>query len=79
MSPANRTIGCGNLPVHRLREFGCTCTGLKRNAAVVLGNIGTADDVELLERARELEPDAMVREHLRWALAHVCRTRAAQR
>ena len=39
--------------------------GLKRKAAVVLGNVGTA---ELLERARADEPDEMVREHAAWAL-----------
>jgi epoxyqueuosine reductase len=42
--------------------------GLKRNAAVVLGNIGTPDDVETLERLCDEEPDAMVREHAVWAL-----------
>lgn len=42
--------------------------GLKRNAAVVLGNIGTAGDIELLERVRGEESDAMVHEHAAWAL-----------
>jgi epoxyqueuosine reductase len=42
--------------------------GLKRNAAVVLGNVGTAEDLELLERVGEEEPDEMVREHAAWAL-----------
>ena len=41
--------------------------GLKRNAAVVLGNVGTANDVGLLERVRDEEPDEMVREHVIWA------------
>jgi epoxyqueuosine reductase len=35
--------------------------GLRRNAAVVLGNVGTTDDVRLLERLREGKPDEMVR------------------
>jgi epoxyqueuosine reductase len=42
--------------------------GLKRNAAVVLGNVGTADDVALLERVCDEAPDEMVREHAAWAL-----------
>ena len=45
--------------------------GLKRNAAVVLGNVGTQDDVDVLRRARNDEPDAMLREHATWALAQV--------
>jgi epoxyqueuosine reductase len=49
--------------------------GLKRNAAVVLGNVGTADDMELLERACDEEPDEMVREHSAWALAHLADVR----
>ena len=42
--------------------------GLKRNAAVVLGNVGTAEDIAQLERVRDAEPDAMLREHAAWAL-----------
>jgi hypothetical protein len=38
---------------------------------VVLGNVGTADDVGLLERVRDEEPDAMVRDHVDWALARL--------
>ena len=41
--------------------------GLKRNAAVVLGNAGTADDVDVLTRALD-DPDPLVREHAAWAL-----------
>jgi epoxyqueuosine reductase len=40
--------------------------GLKRNAAVVLGNIGDARDVDVLTRALD-DPDALVREHAAWA------------
>jgi len=43
--------------------------GLKRNAAVVLGNVGTADDTLVLERA--LEGEALVAEHAAWALRRV--------
>ena len=45
--------------------------GLKRNAAVVLGNVGTADDVGVLERLRDEEPDEMLHEHAVWALAQL--------
>jgi epoxyqueuosine reductase len=41
--------------------------GLKRNAAVLLGNVGIAEDIELLARALDDEP--LVREHASWALA----------
>ena len=44
--------------------------GLKRNAAVVLGNVGTADDVEALTRAID-DPEPIVREHAEWALARL--------
>ncbi|HVE77733.1 MAG TPA: tRNA epoxyqueuosine(34) reductase QueG [Gemmatimonadaceae bacterium] len=45
--------------------------GLKRNAAVVLGNVGDTDDVDVLTRARDEEPDAMLREHAAWALGRL--------
>ena len=41
--------------------------GLKRNAAVVLGNSGTAGDVEVLERALD-DPEPLLREHAASAL-----------
>jgi len=41
--------------------------GLKRNAAVVLGNVGTADDADVLTRALE-DDEPLVREHAAWAL-----------
>ena len=41
--------------------------GLRRNAAVVLGNAGTASDVEALQVAAADE-DPLVAEHARWAL-----------
>jgi epoxyqueuosine reductase len=45
--------------------------GLKRNAAVVLGNVGTTDDVDVLTRARDEEADSVLREHAAWALARL--------
>jgi epoxyqueuosine reductase len=44
--------------------------GLKRNAAVVLGNVGTAEDVEVLTRAME-DDEPLVREHAAWALSQL--------
>jgi epoxyqueuosine reductase len=44
--------------------------GLKRNAAVVLGNVGTLDDVAVLTRALD-DPEPLVREHAAWALGMI--------
>jgi epoxyqueuosine reductase len=41
--------------------------GLKRNAAVVLGNVGTPEDVDVLTRALDDE-EPLVREHAAWSL-----------
>ena len=41
--------------------------GLKRNAAVVLGNVGTVEDVAVLQQALD-DPEPLVREHAAWAL-----------
>lgn len=49
--------------------------GLKRNAAVVLGNVGTADDVDVLTRALD-DAEPLVRAHAAWALERL-RLRAA--
>jgi epoxyqueuosine reductase len=44
--------------------------GLKRNAAVVLGNVGNPEDVDVLTRALD-DPEPLVREHAEWALARL--------
>lgn len=44
--------------------------GLKRNAAVVLGNVGTADDGDVLTMALG-DDEPLVREHARWALERI--------
>ncbi|HEX3160550.1 MAG TPA: tRNA epoxyqueuosine(34) reductase QueG [Gemmatimonadaceae bacterium] len=44
--------------------------GLKRNAAVVLGNVGTNDDVDVLTRALD-DPEPLVRSHAAWALGRL--------
>jgi epoxyqueuosine reductase len=43
---------------------------LKRHAPVVLGNVGTAEDVDVLTQALD-EPEALAREHAAWALARL--------
>ncbi|TXD39016.1 tRNA epoxyqueuosine(34) reductase QueG [Lujinxingia vulgaris] len=45
--------------------------GLKRNAAVVVGNTGSAADVPTLLRYLENEDDAVVRGHIAWALGRL--------
>ena len=50
--------------------------GLKRNAAVVLGNIGGADDVEVLTRALD-DDEPLVREHAAGALARLSASNSA--
>lgn len=49
--------------------------GLKRNAAVVLGNVGNPEDVPPLEAALE-DPEPLVREHAAWALERLRRPAA---
>jgi len=44
--------------------------GLKRNAAVALGNVGTADDAGVLTRALD-DDEPLVREHAAWAPARL--------
>ena len=44
-----------------------TPRGSKRNAAMVLGNVGTADHVDVLARALDDEAP-VVRDHAAWAL-----------
>jgi epoxyqueuosine reductase len=44
--------------------------GLKRNATVVLGNIGTVEDVPVLQQALD-DPEPLVREHAESALGRI--------
>jgi epoxyqueuosine reductase len=44
--------------------------GLKRNAAVVLGNVGGPADADAIEKGAEGE-DPMVREHIEWAVDRI--------
>jgi epoxyqueuosine reductase len=49
--------------------------GLKRNAAAVLGNVGTAEDVDVLTRALD-DPEPLVRGHAAGALDRIGRSMA---
>jgi HEAT repeat protein len=44
--------------------------GLKRNAAVVFGNVGTTNAIDVLTRAPD-DPDPLVRERTAWSMAHL--------
>jgi epoxyqueuosine reductase len=44
--------------------------GLKRNAAVVLGNVGTMADAPVLRQALA-DSELLVREHAAWALGRI--------
>lgn len=50
--------------------------GLKRNAAVVLGNVGSSEDVAALTAALS-DPEPLVREHAEWALSKLSRRSGA--
>jgi epoxyqueuosine reductase len=49
-------------PMHRAK-----LRGLRRNAAVVLGNVADREDADILSAASS-DPDSLVREHALWAL-----------
>ena len=44
--------------------------GLKRNAAVALGNVGSDEDVPALAAALD-DPEPLVRAHVAWALGRI--------
>jgi len=46
-------------------------SGLRRNAAIVLGNTGRCDAIPALERIASGDPDPVVAEAARWALARL--------
>jgi epoxyqueuosine reductase len=61
MTPEEFSVAFKDSPMKRAK-----LRGLKRNAAVVLGNAGTTDDVDVLTRALD-DDDQLVREHAAWA------------
>ncbi|MCE0483031.1 MAG: tRNA epoxyqueuosine(34) reductase QueG [Methylacidiphilales bacterium] len=65
ITPAEFKRRFANSPILRVKR-----RGLLRNVCVVLGNIGTAEDLPALEKAaREEEP--LVREHAEWAIRRI--------
>ena len=65
MSQEEFTASFKNSPMKRAK-----LRGLKRNAAVVLGNAGTCEDLDVLHHALE-DDEPLVREHAAWALARL--------
>jgi epoxyqueuosine reductase len=65
MSPEKFRVGFGGSPMKRAK-----LRGLKRNASVVLGNVGTEADIPVLAAARE-DAEPLVRSHSAWALARI--------
>jgi len=65
MSPEEFSAAFRKSPMKRAKLL-----GLKRNAAVVLGNIGNPEDVPALTRALD-DPEPLMREHAASALARV--------
>ena len=65
MNPSEFSAAFKGSPMKRAK-----LRGLKRNAAVVLGNIGSTDDVSVLTAALD-DPDPLVQEHAAWALARL--------
>ncbi|MEJ7813243.1 MAG: tRNA epoxyqueuosine(34) reductase QueG [Gemmatimonadaceae bacterium] len=63
MSQAEFSAAFTGSPMKRAKR-----RGLARNAAVALGNVGTAEDIPALEAALEHD-EPLVREHAAWALA----------
>ncbi len=53
-----------NSPIKRIKR-----EGLLRNVCIVLGNVGTLDDVSVLEGMRD--QGALVAEHARWAVTRI--------
>jgi epoxyqueuosine reductase len=62
MTPPEFRVAFKGSPMKRAK-----LRGLKRNAAVVLGNVGTPDDAGALTRALD-DDEPLVREHAAWAL-----------
>jgi len=65
MSQAEFSAAFKGSPIKRAK-----LTGLKRNSAVVLGNVGSATDVTSLAAALE-DPEPLVRRHAAWALGKI--------
>jgi hypothetical protein len=73
MSQAEFSVAFRGSPMKRAKR-----RGLARNAAVALGNVGTADDLPALEVALAHD-EPLVREHAAWALDRLARTSRSSR
>jgi epoxyqueuosine reductase len=65
MSPSEFSDSFRGSPIKRAK-----LRGLKRNSALVLGNVGSADDVPALVAAL-LDDEPLVRSHAAWALGRL--------
>jgi epoxyqueuosine reductase len=65
MSQEELSVAFKNSPMKRAK-----LRGLKRNAAVVLGNVGTGEDANVLARALDDE-EPLVHEHVAWAFGRL--------
>ena len=71
MDQPSFSAACKGSPMKRAKR-----RGLARNAAVVLGNVGTAEDVDVLTRALEgpkplAYDEPLMREHAAWELDQI--------
>jgi epoxyqueuosine reductase len=63
MQPGEFAVAFRGSPMKRAK-----LRGLKRNAVIALGNVGSSDDVPALTAALD-DPEPLIREHAAWALA----------
>ncbi len=56
-----------NSPIRRIKR-----RGFLRNVCVALGNVGTEDDLALLEHAKH-DPEPLIAEHAAWAIEQIVR------
>ena len=54
-----------NSPIKRTKR-----RGLLRNVCVALGNVGTAEDLPALEKAR-VDSEPLIAEHAQWAIEQI--------
>ncbi|MEZ0294950.1 MAG: tRNA epoxyqueuosine(34) reductase QueG [Candidatus Methylacidiphilales bacterium] len=66
ITPAEFKQRFAGSPVLRIKR-----RGLLRNACVVLGNIGTAEDLPALQAAAMSDAEPLVREHAAWAVTRI--------
>ena len=65
MTEADFRILFRNSPIKRIKR-----NRLIRNVCVALGNVGTLEDLDLLDRLAS-DPDPLIAEHASWAASEV--------